>query len=238
MMRFRRKRGSFSRFRRGKSLYEMQEVSFSRQAIVVPGGASASLPSTDLFLITHPRLEWSPDQPGVGATPHVLPVAKGLVVKGIHHRHLVSSVADFNENPTATALGYVTVHAAILRLPTDVQMTPLEIPNLYRPDVDNSPIGPVSVPNKYRTLWRGLEHIRVFDGSLAFGFGSSPDDRREFDDTSFIRTKTGVTLSMEQGLFLLVQCLSPFIAGFDVTLGLDTFLALGVKPMTRGTTYP
>lgn len=222
----------------------MQESSFTREPIVVVSGSTSQLPSTDLFLLAHSRLEWSQDQVGVNFTPKVLPIAKGVVVKGIHHRTLLSYVPEISPDPTANTVGFVTVHMAILRLPTAVDLTPLEVPNLYRTDVADSPTGPISVPNKYRTLWRGLEHIRVFNGTVSSFQGAALDynDRRDFSQISFIRTKSSVTLSMEQGLFLLVQCVSPFAESENpdetVTLGLDTFSVAGVKQMTRGTTYP
>lgn len=239
MRRFRRP--SRRRFRRKGSLYEMQEISFARESIVVAGGTSISNPGEDFFELCTPRLEWSTTETNAG-TRSVPPIVKGAVLKGIHHRTIISYVPEQNEIATSTSIGVVTVHLAICRLPIDSDGTPLEAPNLFASDANKASGG--LVDNKYRTLWRGLEHIRVFDGTVApFVLNSnfaeaalSAVQIQPIDSINFIRTRSAVRLAMEHGLFLLVQTVSPFQAG-NVTLGLDFFGAFGVKNMTRGTTY-
>lgn len=233
--RFRRRRGT---------LYEMQEISFTREPLVLPETATEALPSVDVFEIVMPRLEWSTDAGDPGKVPAIV---KGATLRGIHHRTLISYVPRFSDTPTATAIAFVTVHMAIVRVPIDTAGTPLALPNLYLSEANEQP-GNIS-PGHYRILWRGLDHIRVFDGTLplnlaGLGVPTQADvvavtDRRDFSDISFIRTKSACRMTMDQGLFLLVQCVHPFTFAEpgELTLGLDTFMSFGIKNQTRGSNY-
>lgn len=248
MTSFRNRRvgGSRRRFvrRRGKSLYEMQQGSFTRQSIIIPGGSNANNPSSDLFLMYHPRLEWSDQaEPDTANNRVALPIAKGCVIKGGVHKLAISFVPLISAEPTATAVGFVTIHAAIVRVPT--QPSDLGVsgsfPQLFSPDVDiPAPLGVSSLAEHFRIIWRGLYHLSVIDGSVVLVnapfLTSSTLGLLGGDSSEFVRTKSAVSLSMDQGLYLLVQCASPFATG-TIELGLDFWYAFGIKPMTRGATY-
>lgn len=235
MMKFRRRRGSFSRRRRSNA-YEMQQASFTREPLNF-AASDVTLPTTDIFLMYHPRLEYAA-LPSAGL-PNTLPIARGVVVSGIHHRLLISYVPPFTSGtPTYTAMGMVTTHSAIVKLPTDEQLVPTYVPNLFEPDVDIDVTNGRPV-NNVRTLWRSLTHLRVFDGAVEkFNSGLDVSSTAGYGGGTvhdFIRTKSKVRLGMGDGLFLLVQSVWPFT---DVVvpqvLGLDFWFAGGIKQMLSG----
>lgn len=239
---FRRKPGRFFRRRTRKSPYEMQEISFNREAVTIGVGGSTE---QALFLICHPRLEYSVAAPTLAdPNPHTLPIAKGCVVSGLKHRAQLGYVpSETGTTPTATAAGFCSVRMAICRLPTDLGLAPLLVPSLFGSDANVNSAG--DVPVRARTLWRGLAQLAILDGALpltyAFSSLCSNTAGQLGGLQDFVVTKSKVGLSMDQGLFLVVETRGPFSVwqpSAQTNLGLDFWCTYAVKQAMRGTTYP
>lgn len=254
MTRFRRPRVSRFRRRRGGTIYEMQQVSFTHESVVVPP-ALAPVISQDLFLLAHPRLEWSITGPTT-ADNFALPIAKGVVIDGLRQALRLAYIPQFvSSGGTATAGGVVTIHAALVSIPTDETLTPLAVPStstggfLYTEDDQPSSATASVSRGKWRILWRGMYQLAVVDGTLNATAGvQSAQDQLSFAvftgggfgsgaDREFVRVKSKLRLGMDQGLFLVIECRTPFIAGANVVLGVDYWAVLPVKSLTRGSSY-
>lgn len=245
-MKFRRLRGGSFRRRRSGSLYEMQEASFTREPVTIQPGRVATNPSLDLFLMYHPRLEATSS--ATGPTPaQTMPLNKGVVIRGIRHKLILSYVPQVTQiNGTASARGFATIHAAIVRLATDENLQPYTAPNLFEPQMDNPSD---ATGRQFRVLWRNLYHLAVVDGSLVLSLntadGTNPyrgmstvaQGNDGGDTVEPVRTKSAVKLGQDQGLFLQINAVSPFLGGDDIVMGLDYYFVAGVKPLTRGTSY-
>lgn len=237
-MKFRRRRRSFSR-RRGMT-YEIQDAPFSRVPIESFPGSTAALPTSDLFLICHPRLEWRSGPTG-GDTANVPAIARGCIVRGLRHKLLISYFPDGNENPSATGVGAVTIRAAIVRLATDPSVNPFTVPNLFENTIADSS-GSQSQPT-YRIMWLNIYQVPVLDGTTASNLIQTPASTQalmasnEYGNTTtdLHHTKTAVRLGMDQGLYLLVQNVCPFAsANTGIVMGMDAHFRYGVKQLLTG----
>lgn len=227
----------------------MQEVSFTHETIHVAPLIAPTV-SQDIFLIAHPRLEHSLSGPTVATPQAAPPLAKGVVLNGMVHRLLVAYVPQASNPITATGVGIVTYHAALMRLPTDEDLVPESVfsPSagglLFTNDAESgNPVTAVT-PLKYRVLWREMGQIAVADGTITTnltgvfdgtissggGFGSS-------GLAHLVRIPCRVRLGMDDGLFLVVECRTPFAGGDTIELGVDYWSIFGAKNMTRGNQY-
>lgn len=223
--------------RRTFNKYEMQQGSFTRETVRLVGGSTEANPAIDAFLMYHPRFEYSNGTGGTVDRLPIPPIERGCVVSGIHHRLIFSFTPPFSDQATFTAVGFATIHSAIVRLPTDEAMTPLLLPNLFLQDVDVTPT-PAGGPNtQFRILWRQLTHLRVVDGVVEdFNMALYPASTAGYaggTTREMVRTRSKARLSTEQGLFLITNTISPFTTP-DLSLGMDFWYAGGIKRITSG----
>lgn len=243
-MRFRRRRaGGFRRGRRNP--YEMQYAPFNRVALPLAGSASFNNPSVHLFLICHPRLEFTGMNFGDTDTPlqEVPAINRGCVVKGIWHQERFVAVPELNETSSSLSIGAVSIRWAIQRLPTQSSDgAPLLVPNLYQ-TTTSADVSGGDAPN-VRTLFQQGCEFPMVDGTVSTDLASRalPEQLITTRPSPVLppqHIKTAVRLSMDQGLFLNIQMINPFTVdiegmGFTSVITLNADFRFGVKPILFG----